>query len=84
MLQDFADDIRLTDKADDLHLAATVGTYVLVAIIIKQLHLDMSLYTILQIFSVTVFEKTPLLHIITESNHKTKTCANNNQLKLFS
>ena len=47
-------------------------------------HIDLSLYTILQIFSVTVFEKTPLLQMIMESNYKTKTYENFNQLKLFS
>jgi len=35
--------------------------YVLVAIVKKQLGLDLSLYKILQILSVTVFEKTPIL-----------------------
>ena len=60
-----------------------VSVYVLVAIIKKQLHVDMSLYTILQIFSVTVFEKTPLLQMIMESNYKIKTHENYNQLKLF-
>ena len=38
-----------------------ISIYVLVAIIKKRLNLDQSLYTILQILSVTLFEKTPIL-----------------------
>jgi hypothetical protein len=32
----------------------------------KQLNVDLSLYTILQILSLTLFEKTPILHVLTE------------------
>jgi hypothetical protein len=38
-----------------------VSVYVLVAIVKKQLGLELSLYKIVQILSVTVFEKTPIL-----------------------
>jgi len=38
-----------------------LSVYVLVAIVKKQLGLDLSLYKILQILSVTVFERTPIL-----------------------
>ncbi len=38
-----------------------LSVYVLVAIVKKQLGLDLSLYKILQILSVTVFEKIPIL-----------------------
>lgn len=37
-----------------------VATYVLIAIVKKELHLDASLYTCLQILSVSVFEKTEI------------------------
>ena len=37
-----------------------ISIYVLVAIIKKELRLQQSLYTILQILSVTIFEKTPI------------------------
>ena len=37
-----------------------VSTYVRIAIVKKELQLDASLYTLLQILSVSVFEKTPL------------------------
>jgi hypothetical protein len=41
-----------------------IAIYVLVAIVKKELKLDHSLYTILQIFSVTLFEKTPILQAL--------------------
>ena len=41
-----------------------ISIYVLVAIVKKELKLDHSLYTILQIFSVTLFEKTPILQAL--------------------
>ena len=43
----------------------------------------MSLYTILQILSVTLFEKTQLLQLLTESNYNKVAYITNNQLKLF-
>ena len=47
-----------------------ISLYVLVAIVKKRLHLDISLYTILQILSVTAFEKTPILQLLTEFSYK--------------
>jgi hypothetical protein len=41
-----------------------VSVYVLVAIVRKRLALDASLYQILQIFSVTLFEKTPISQVL--------------------
>jgi len=46
-----------------------ISVYVLVAIVKKQLNLDLSLYTILQILSVTVFEKSPILQVLTDFAH---------------
>jgi len=43
-----------------------ISAYVLIAIIKKQLKLDQSLYTILQILSVTLFEKTPILEAFSD------------------
>ena len=60
-----------------------VSIYVLVAIIKKRLKIDASLYTILQILSVTIFEKIPLSQILTEMSYKTKLSDNCKQLKLF-
>jgi len=61
-----------------------ISVYVLVAIVKKHLRLEnMSLYTILQILSVTLFEKTQLLQLLTESNYNKVVYITNNQLKLF-
>jgi transposase len=43
-----------------------ISVYVLIAIIKKQLNLDRSLYTILQILSITLFEKTPILQVFSD------------------
>jgi hypothetical protein len=61
-----------------------VSVYVLVAIVKKQLKLDdLSLYTILQILSVTLFEKTSLFQILTIPKYTYMTQPLRNQLKLF-
>jgi hypothetical protein len=60
-----------------------VSVYVLVAIMKKQLNLQESLYTILQILSVSVFEKTELYQLLTETDYTPTDTHNHNQLKLF-
>jgi hypothetical protein len=63
-----------------------VSTYVLVAIIRKRLHLELNLYTILQILSVTLFEKVPLNQLFENYDYKTLLDSKEqlcNQLNLF-
>ncbi len=60
-----------------------VSVYLLVAILKKRLDLDASLYTILQVLSLTIFEKTPLLQILTESKNPSHSYHDANQLNLF-
>jgi transposase len=60
-----------------------VSTYVLVAIMKKRLKTDLTLYTILQILSITLFEKMPLLQALTADDYKTKITSGHIQLKLF-
>ena len=60
-----------------------VSVYVLIAIIKKQLKIEKSLYTILQILSVTVFEKLDILQALTNIDCNPQTDNNNNQLLLF-
>ena len=60
-----------------------VSVYVLVAIVKKRLNLDASLYTLLQIFSLTLFEKMPLQQAFAGSDYKSEQSANRNQLNLF-
>jgi len=60
-----------------------ICVYVLIAIIKKRLNLDITLYTFLQIISVSVFEKEPILQIVTNSDCKIQDNHPCNQLKLF-
>jgi IS4 transposase len=60
-----------------------ISIYVLVAVIKKQLKLEQSLYTILQILSVTIFDKTPILQALTETKIENQNPQNDNQLIMF-
>jgi transposase len=60
-----------------------VSVYVLVAIVKKRLNLDASLYTLLQILSVTLFEKMPLQQAFPGGGCKTSNEPLSNQLNLF-
>ena len=60
-----------------------VSVYVLIAVIKKRLNLEASLYTILQILSVTIFEKISLLQMLTDPGMIIKTPVPRNQLNLF-
>jgi hypothetical protein len=59
-----------------------VSTYVLVAIMKKRLKIDLTLYTILQILSITLFEKMPILHALTANDYRNQITAGYIQLKL--
>jgi len=61
-----------------------VSVYVLVAIVRKRLGLQASLYQILQILSVTLFEKTPILRALQPSDSEEASLDFGNQLNLFS
>ena len=61
-----------------------VSVYVLVAIVKKRLGLDASLYTLLQILSLTLFEKMPILQALSQEPPPTADSVENNQLNLFS
>ena len=58
-------------------------TYVLITIIKKELHLDASLYTLLQILSVSVFEKTLISCALQTDDYKTEPLPDANQLILL-
>ena len=60
-----------------------VSTYLLVAIVRKQLRIDLPLYTILQILSLVQFEKTPILQALSTSDYTTQEPTCHNQLLLF-
>ena len=60
-----------------------VSVYVLIAIIKKRLSLEPSLYTILQILSVNIFEKEQIARLLTTKELNDESLENDNQLKLF-
>lgn len=72
-----------TENAVKTQIWIAISVYVLVAIVKKMLKSDQSLHTILQILSVTLFEKTPILQALAKTNYTDANCYLSNQLKLF-
>src|ERR1700730_5927626 len=72
-----------SENAVKTQIWIAVSVYVLVAIVKKRLTLDASLYTLLQILSVTLFEKLPLDQALTHDAAKGVTSKITNQLNLF-
>ena len=60
-----------------------VSVYVLVAIVKKRLNLEASLYTLLQILSLTLFEKMPIQQAFAGSEYISDDTTSSNQLNLF-
>jgi hypothetical protein len=73
-----------SENAVKTQIWIAISVYVLVAIVKKRLMFDnMSLYTILQILSVTLFEKTQLLQLLTLPDYNIPHSDSGKQLKLF-
>jgi hypothetical protein len=72
-----------TENAVKTQIWIAIAVYVLVAIVKKRLSTDASLYTILQILSLTLFEKTPLDQLLKNTEAQMDTLQDNNQLNLF-
>ena len=72
-----------TENAVKTQIWIAISVYVLVAIIKKQLNLELNLYTILQILSVTLFEKVSILQVLMEAGYKIDNTDFCNQLMLF-
>jgi len=72
-----------SENAVKTQIWIAVSVYVLVAIIKKRLNLDASLYTLLQILSVTLFEKLSLQQALAASHYKNEDVEPDNQLDLF-
>ena len=72
-----------TENAVKTQIWIAVAVYVLVAIIRKRLGIDASLYTILQVLSVTLFEKTPLSSVLSNEDIPAVETDDPNQLNLF-
>jgi len=60
-----------------------ISTYLLVAIVKKKLKLDQSLYTLLQVLSLSMFEKIPINKLFSSSNYNFEDSAYQNQLTLW-
>jgi IS4 transposase len=72
-----------SENAVKTQIWCAVSTYVLIAIVKKELQLNASLYTLLQILSVSVFEKTQLLCALQPDDQQIETPSDANQLNLF-
>ena len=72
-----------SENAVKTQVWVALSVYVLVAIVKKQLGLDLSLYKILQILSVTIFEKTPILEGFFNFADETENLDLGKQLNLF-
>lgn len=73
----------LSENAVKSQIWIAIATYVLVAIVKKRLALDASLYTLLQILSLTTFEKMPIKQALSTTDHTSSLLENPNQLNLF-
>ena len=71
-----------TENAVKTQIWIALSVYVLVAIVKKRLKLDRSLYTILQILSVTLFEKTPIFQALSPIDYEEPEDDDDNQLIL--
>ena len=72
-----------SENAVKTQIWCAVSTYVLIAIVKKELHLDPSLYTLRQILSVSIFEKTQITCAFQPDAHQTIPTTADNQLMLF-
>ena len=72
-----------SENAVKTQIWIAVSIYVLVAIVRKRMQIEESLYTILQVLSLTLFEKVPLYQAFAQGGYKTQITTANNQLKLF-
>ena len=72
-----------SENAVKTQIWCAVSTYVLIAILKKELHLNASLYTLLQILSVSIFEKTPISSALQPNITRNIALPSANQLTLF-
>lgn len=70
----------ISENAVKTQIWIAISIYVLIAIIKKRLNIQHSLYTILQVLSVTAFEKTPIIQILADFAETEVTTENDEQL----
>ena len=73
-----------SENAVKTQIWIAVSVYVLAAIMKKRLNLQPSLYTILQVLSVSAFDITPINQLLTNTHYKPELMETDNQLNLFS
>ena len=73
----------ISENAVKTQIWIAISVYVLIAIIKKRLALKPDLYTILQILSIGIFEKTLIKQVLTTTDILNKSTQNDNQLLLF-
>jgi IS4 transposase len=73
----------VSENAVKTQIWTAISVYVLVAIIKKRLGLDQPLYTILQVLSLTLFEKAPLYQALTQADYNSQEVDPCIQLELF-
>ena len=74
----------LSENAVRTQIWTAIAVYVLVAIVRKRLGLDLELHNMLQILSVTLFEKTPLIQVLTQNASQPEAPHAAKQLQMFS
>ena len=72
-----------SENAVKTQIWIAIAVYVLAAIVKKRMDLNISLYTFLQVLSLTLFEKIDILQLFTETNYETNNSQSSNQLNLF-
>jgi len=72
-----------SENAVKTQIWIAVAVYVLVAIVKKRMQIGLSLYTILQILSLTLFEKMPMYQAFAQNPYKNEIATVDNKLKLF-
>jgi DDE family transposase len=72
-----------SENAVKTQIWIAVSVYVLIAIVKRRLHLEASLYTLLQVLSVTIFEKMPIQTALSSEITGSDSTASANQLNLF-
>ena len=72
-----------SENAVKTQIWIAVSVYVLIAIVKRRLRLDASLYTLLQVLSVTIFEKMPIQTALSSEDTRSDSTASANQLNLF-
>jgi transposase len=73
----------ITENAVKTQIWIAISIYILVAIVKKELEIELSLSEILQILSIVLFEKVPITQVLTKTMTQNKNIQFHNQLLLF-